>query len=403
MEEPFEDPEFPSEDIRLLSLFRYWNIYNYFSPYRDVIEGDWEEILEEYIPRVREASTALEYGFAMRKFTAATDDGHSSFGYRPFNAYWGDLFPPFESRFIDGETVISRVFGNLLSGSGQIRTGDIIVRFDGREIAELRDFTLQFMPGSNIPFKHYNAGFYMFTGETDHCQITVLRNGTELTVTLPRYPYSSLLNERVLEAGPARDILFGNIGYIDMEQLETEDIDRVFNDPSLMKTKGIIFDLRNYPRGTVWGIMNYMVPLPVLTALIKYPLPERPGEFAMRNSTWFGRSGGNEDHYRGKVVILCDERSISQSEYSVMALQKCPDAVTVGSRTAGADGNITRIRLPGNIYTNISGIGIFYPDGSPTQRVGVRIDHTVRPTIEGLRQERDEILEYAINLIRHSR
>ena len=83
-----------------------------------------------------------------------------------------------------------------------------------------------------------------------------------------------------------------------------------------------------------------------------------------------------------------------------MALQKCPDAVTVGSQTAGADGNITRIRLPGNIYTNISGIGIFYPDDSPTQRVGVRIDHTVLPTIEGIRQGRDEVLEYAIRLIR---
>ena len=45
----------------------------------------------------------------------------------------------------------------------------------------------------------------------------------------------------------------------------------------------------------------------------------------------------------------------------------------------------------------ISGIGIYYPDGIETQRVGIVPDIEVHPTIEGIRQGRDEVLETAFD------
>ncbi|MEO1084830.1 MAG: S41 family peptidase, partial [Acidobacteriota bacterium] len=94
-----------------------------------------------------------------------------------------------------------------------------------------------------------------------------------------------------------------------------------------------------------------------------------------------------------------DEASISQSEYTAMAFRASPRAVVVGGTTAGADGNVSRIPLPGGLRTGISGIGIFYPDKSPTQRVGITRDIPVDPTLEGLRAGRDEVLEAAIRHI----
>jgi hypothetical protein len=44
----------------------------------------------------------------------------------------------------------------------------------------------------------------------------------------------------------------------------------------------------------------------------------------------------------------------------------------------------------------ISGIGVFYPDRTPTQRVGIVPDVEVRPTIAGIRDLRDEVLEAAV-------
>jgi len=42
-------------------------------------------------------------------------------------------------------------------------------------------------------------------------------------------------------------------------------------------------------------------------------------------------------------VILVDERTQSQAEYTTMALRTAPGAIVMGSQTAGADGNVSLI------------------------------------------------------------
>ena len=47
----------------------------------------------------------------------------------------------------------------------------------------------------------------------------------------------------------------------------------------------------------------------------------------------------------------------------------------------------------------ISGLGVFYPDKRPTQRVGIIPDIEVKPTIAGIQAGRDELLERALREI----
>ena len=47
----------------------------------------------------------------------------------------------------------------------------------------------------------------------------------------------------------------------------------------------------------------------------------------------------------------------------------------------------------------ISGIGVFYPDKGPTQRIGIVPNVQVTPTLEGIRAGRDEVLEEAVRQI----
>jgi C-terminal processing protease CtpA/Prc len=47
----------------------------------------------------------------------------------------------------------------------------------------------------------------------------------------------------------------------------------------------------------------------------------------------------------------------------------------------------------------ISGIGVYYPDGKETQRVGIIPQIIVKPTIKGITEGRDEPLEKAIQII----
>lgn len=79
-----------------------------------------------------------------------------------------------------------------------------------------------------------------------------------------------------------------------------------------------------------------------------------------------------------------------------LAFQTADNVITVGNQTAGADGDLVRFEYMGGFRTAISGNGILYPDGSETQRKGIKIDIKVKPTINGLKQGRDEFLEKVI-------
>jgi C-terminal processing protease CtpA/Prc len=82
-----------------------------------------------------------------------------------------------------------------------------------------------------------------------------------------------------------------------------------------------------------------------------------------------------------------------------MALRTAPRSTVIGSTTAGADGNVSQFTLPGGINTMISGIGIYYPDGKETQRIGIVPNIEVKPTIRGIKENKDELLEKAISII----
>ena len=96
---------------------------------------------------------------------------------------------------------------------------------------------------------------------------------------------------------------------------------------------------------------------------------------------------------------LSIELSQSQSEYTAMAFRAGDNTSIIGSTTAGADGNVSAILLPGGLRTMISGIGVYYPNGEETQRVGIIPDVVVKPTIKGIKEGKDELLQKAIELI----
>ena len=162
-------------------------------------------------------------------------------------------------------------------------------------------------------------------------------------------------------------------------------------------TKGLIIDIRNYPSEfVVFALGSRLVDRPTPFARFTHGDPANPGAFH------WGPPLSLEPalpRYSGKIVILVDELSLSQSEYTAMAFRSAPDATVVGSTTAGADGNVSRVPLPGGLGSRISGIGVFYPDKRPTQRIGIIPDIVARPTIEGIRSGRDEVVEAALRHI----
>ena len=72
-----------------------------------------------------------------------------------------------------------------------------------------------------------------------------------------------------------------------------------------------------------------------------------------------------------------------------MAFRSVPGAVVVGSTTAGADGNASWFAMPGGERSMISGIGVFYPDGTPMEGVAPE-----SPTREARLYQADWLLRF---------
>ncbi len=63
---------------RLLSLVRYWNMVEYWFPYRDLIDEDWHLVLRDSVPAFYGADTRFRYRQALLQLIARIRDTHAN-------------------------------------------------------------------------------------------------------------------------------------------------------------------------------------------------------------------------------------------------------------------------------------------------------------------------------------
>jgi C-terminal processing protease CtpA/Prc len=142
---------------------------------------------------------------------------------------------------------------------------------------------------------------------------------------------------------------------------------------------------------------NYLFERPI--EFVKFAqAADRPGLFVYDEPLKIGKP--NPVYYKGKMIILVNEATQSNAEFTAMGFRKAKNAIIVGSQTAGADGNVTPMfNLPGGISTVFTALGVYYPDGKETQRIGIVPDVIAKPTIKGISEGKDEVLEKALEII----
>ena len=401
-EETYARPATPDAGLRLLALYRYWNMIEYFFPYRYAIGEDWQKVLPEFIPQFAAARTDEQYRLVALAIIARIHDTHANiYGSDKILAtYKGILHAPVQVRFVEGQAVVTDYFHETLGPATGLQKGDVVLAVDGAKVTDIITARQPLTPASNEPTQLRNAARDLLRGPSDKVTLLVRRAGRDFPVTVTRVPGAQLnlaLNNGTPDAkAPFWKMLPDNVGYLSLGTIKQAELPAAM--AQLENTKGLVIDIRNYPAEfVVFSLTKYLSARPVPFVRFSEPQPTCPGVFL--HTPVLSVPGTKALPYAGKVVILVNELSQSQSEYTAMALRAVPGATVVGSTTAGADGNVSTIILPGNITTMISGIGVYYPDGRETQRVGIVPDVVARPTIAGIRAGRDEVLERAVQLI----
>jgi carboxyl-terminal processing protease len=184
---------------------------------------------------------------------------------------------------------------------------------------------------------------------------------------------------------------------VNMGMLESSEVSDMYD--KFENAPAIIFDMRNYPNGTLWDLGQYFFSSPIISARWFEPSALMTGWYNREDDRYNLGSWSNPKPYSGKIYILVNQETQSQAEYTCQYLSHAPNATVIGTQTAGADGNISFIDLPGSIRTYFTSLGWYYDDWYQQQRNGVKIDSVVSPTSAGLRAGRDEILEAALDCL----
>jgi len=406
------EPDYKSIDrldwrYRLLALYRFWNIVEYWSPYRDLIDSDFDEVLRLFVPQFYSAKDPDDYTRALMALTASVQDGHtnlwSAIRARPPG---GEATSPFSVRFVAGRPIIWKrlkvspdAVNNEGFDIGGLQPGDVLHAIDGESIEHLVDQWSPFYGVSNRPSLLREISPYLLQGDAGPFRATVERSGETLEVVSRRIPLRSINREGGFVSdrdGETFQDLGAGIAYMKLSTIETTNVSNYVAD--LQHFDALIIDIRGYPKSfVVFSLGQHLVRKRTPFARFSNADLSNPGTFHWTESFSIEPK---EPTFDGRIIILVDENTQSQAEYTAMAFRSAPGAIVMGSQTAGADGNVSRIPLPGGHHTAISGIGVFYPDKTPTQKVGIVPDIEILPTSAGIRDGRDEVLEAAIRHVR---
>jgi C-terminal processing protease CtpA/Prc len=392
----YEDMLYPGREYRLLALFRLWNVIQLFYPYKHLLDRDWDDALATFLPKFEKARDAGEYALAVAELSTLVQDGHTNLRGHPELEKRGisGVNAPFELMDLGGQAVVVKVVDP--EAAPGLAVGQTVETLDGKPLEERVKSLAPYITASHEAHRRFRLLAKAMAGPEDSQGTVGVRDtsGQQKQVRFTR----SLKSFQKPREGEAWRLLGDNIGYVDLTRLETPEVEGLFE--KLKNTKAIVFDMRGYPRGTAWSIVPYLN-----TRKARY------GAVFERNIVSADDATGRYKFfqellkadvplYRGRTVMLIDERAINQSEHTGLFFEAANGTTFIGSPSAGANGDLTDLVLPGGITMAFTGHDVRFADGRPLQRVGLRPQIHVRPTRSGLQSGRDEVLERALEFLK---
>ncbi len=387
----------PDKDHRLLEFFKCWNILRYFNPYNYVLDVSWDTTLYNYSVPISNITNGQDLANCYLKIATALNDAHVyGLTYSPNYQIPPGFYKPYlRLKYINSQYV---VVNSLETG---IYPGDAIISIDGLTTTQWEDSLKQYYSSGNISVLRRTMCQNML-GRMSYGTIESVvvedSNGVNHTFNLnciwPGTNFSFFYNT-YYPADSLSTIRWTtmpcDIAYLNMANVPYADATGMYD--SIRNKSAMILDLRNDCLAE-----GYLAPLMMAGnskfSKLMFPDTTFPGSYYLEDE-WIGMPG-NPTPYTGLVILLIGEGSQSHVEYSSMVFEAMPNVIKVGSQTAGADGDVTWLRTSYDMRFGWTSMGVFYPNGDSTQRIGIVPDSVVYLTRSGVRHQRDEVLEKAL-------
>lgn len=384
---------------RFLALCKLWNIVRYYYPYFQTISGAWNDVFFEMLPLFINAENEQEYYSAVQIFGARLKDSHVAVKMGDSDEYEGKYVGNVVLKTLEERTFVKGYIVNSIKSA--LQKGDEILSINGKNIVVIQDSLKEKNSGSNEIVLRRDINRLLLLSKKKTAELQIIRRNKIIKIheqlTYINTARGAEEKEYKSNAGKAvSEIIDRNIGYIRINDIFSGNFRVSFE--KIRNSKAIIFDLRAYPNEIAVDFLKYFDNRPFQTmnlyrADIHYPGMMR----TIENEIHIPSS--KKKSYNRPVVLLINEYTQSQGESMLLAMKSIKNSVTLGDYTAGTNGNVMVITLPGKTKIRMSGIGVLLPDYAATQRTGIRPDILVQETPVSLLKGEDIQLKAAINHI----
>ncbi len=194
-EKAYNKMHYPDDGFRLLAIYRYWNIIQYFSPYKHLIDKSWDDVMKEYIPKFLSAKNELEYELTALKLIGEIKDTHAYLrgGSNQIKQLKGQYYPPVYAQIIEHKLVVTDFYtsdpseNKKMSKKIGLNVGDIITSIDSVDINMLIQEKLELYPASNYSTQLRNIAPDLLRSNKKSLTIEFIRDGVSKTKHLPLY------------------------------------------------------------------------------------------------------------------------------------------------------------------------------------------------------------------------
>lgn len=404
-ETPLVDFDASKESNRLLFLASFWSAMNYWNVNSYLTESSWDDVLAELIPEFsRDGMENFER--AKEHLFSLLNDSHSNYE-SSFTLNSMTNFPNFGGRIVNDSLVITRIYNQEAFDIDSLSFGDVIYAVN--DIPLIEYYSLKFSKVISASNENYLRSAiektYLFAAKKDSILVNILktdgRNLKKFVRLKPlNYPAEKYSRNWPLETKEWTE-LDSEIGYINLNHIDKSQLEEAFS--HFEQYKGIIIDLRNYPRNIdANDIAKFLYP--EKTVFMKALVSTSPsyGEFITSTalsiiSNPFEAGKRNKSFFKGKVILLVDRVTGSKAEWIGMAIQASPKVMTIGEQTFGAVMNRNPIPLLDGTSIDFTGVGAFYPNGAAAQRKGLKLDIEIKESAVGY--DKDLYVNTAIRLI----
>jgi C-terminal processing protease CtpA/Prc len=390
VEENYSDLDINITSLKLLSLSRLWNIVEYYYPYKDLMDQDWDMTLKEFIPKILKSKSELDYLLALNDLLSKMNDNHSKILFNSkLEEYYGQNKLGLKVKIIENKLIVVDIPYN----QKLLKKGDEIILVESKLIKKEIKKSHSLSASNESSYKRELASLLIRTN-SDSVLLKVKRDKEILNFKVPTF-HKDMYSEYKKPQENLQE-LNNDIGYIFPEKIKANQIDSIFTQWN--HKKAIIIDLRCYPN---LNLTKYMTPFLFENEYelfsVKNCLPNQPGKFMFEKNMIF--TNFKKPVFKGDLIIIVDEHTHSKAEFNAMTLSEYPNAKVIGGQTSGTDGDTQKVVLPCNIVVNMTCQGIFTKNKIQTQRTGLYVSTLVKENIDSIKLDNDTFINVAIKEI----